>query len=249
MKISVLTIFPESFECFLKTPVVARAIDKGLVTIDLVDIKDFAGGSFRHIDDSPFGGGAGMVLRCQPVLDALRSVREKDPSGDVRAVAMTPAGKAYDQKTARRFAELSHLVLLCGHYEGIDARVFGSIDEEVSMGDYILTGGELPAMTVIDSVVRLLPGALRGASTEEESFEDGLLEYPQYTQPRDYEGMTVPDVLLSGDHGRIRRYRRKEALRLTKERRPDLLKRYIAEGKLTEEEAVLLQELEKEAEN
>ena len=246
MNISVLTIFPESFESFLQTPVVARAIDKGLVTIDLVDIKDFAHGSFRHIDDSPFGGGAGMVMRCQPVLDALKHVKEQTLSGDVRTVAMTPAGTPYDQKTARRFAELPHLVLLCGHYEGMDARIFGSIDEEVSMGDYILTGGELPAMTVIDSVVRLLPGALRGASTEEESFEDGLLEYPQYTQPRDYDGMSVPDVLLSGDHGRIRRYRRKEALRLTKERRPDLLERYIAEGKLTEEEAGLLKELEEE---
>lgn len=249
MKISVLTIFPESFESFLKTPVVARAIDKGLVTVELVDIKEFAHGSFRHIDDSPFGGGAGMVMRCQPVLDALAHVKAQDPGGDVRTVAMTPAGKAYDQQTARRFAELQHLVLLCGHYEGVDARVFGSIDEEVSMGDYILTGGELPAMTVIDSVVRLLPGALRGASTEEESFEDGLLEYPQYTQPREYDGMSVPDVLLSGDHERIRRYRRREALRLTKERRPDLLETYIANGKLTEEEAALLKELKEEAEN
>ena len=246
MKITVLTIFPESFESFLKTPVVARAVDKGLVSIDIVDIKEFAEGSFRHIDDSPFGGGAGMVMRCQPVRDALRHVKEQDRSGDVRSVAMTPAGKPYDQKTARRFAELPHLILLCGHYEGMDARIFGSIDEEVSMGDYILTGGELPAMTVIDSVVRLLPGALRSASTEEESFEDGLLEYPQYTQPREYEGMTVPDVLLSGDHGRIRRYRRQEALRLTKERRPDLLERYIAEGKLTKEEEELLVLLEQE---
>ena len=246
MIISVLTIFPESFESFLKTPVVARAVDKGLVSIDIVDIKEFAQGSFRHIDDSPFGGGAGMVMRCQPVLDALRHVKERDPSGDVRSVAMTPAGTPYDQKTARRFAELPHLILLCGHYEGMDARIFGSIDEEISMGDYILTGGELPAMTVIDSVVRLLPGALRGASTEEESFEDGLLEYPQYTQPREYEGMSVPDVLLSGDHGRIRRYRRQEALRLTKERRPDLFERYIAEGKLTKEEEELLFILEQE---
>ena len=187
-----------------------------------------------------------MVMRCQPVLEALQAVRDRDPSGDIRSVAMTPGGKPYDQKTARRFAELSHLVLLCGHYEGMDARIFGSIDEEVSMGDYILTGGELPAMTVIDSVVRLLPGALRGASTEEESFEDGLLEYPQYTQPREYDGMSVPDVLLSGDHGRIRRYRRREALRVTKERRPDLLEQYIADGKLTEEEAELLRELEEE---
>lgn len=248
MKISVLTIFPESFESFLATPVVARALSKGLVEIEVIDIKNYAHGSFRHIDDSPFGGGAGMVMRCQPVLDALNDVREREPSGDVCAVAMTPAGKPYDQQTARRFSGLPHVVLLCGHYEGMDARIFGSIDEEISMGDYILTGGELPAMTVIDSVVRLLPGALRGASTEEESFEDGLLEYPQYTQPRVYEGAAVPDVLLSGDHGRIRRYRRREALRLTRERRPDLLEQYIADGKLTKEEEELLKELEVEAE-
>ncbi len=249
MKISILTLFPESFESYLKTPVVARAIDKGLVTIDVIDIKDFAHGSFRHLDDSPFGGGAGMVMRCQPVLDALQSVKENDPTGDIHAVAMTPAGTQYTQKTARRFLELPHLVLLCGHYEGMDARIFGSIDEEVSMGDYILTGGELPAMTIVDSVVRLLPGALRGASTEDESFEDGLLEYPQYTQPREYEGMTVPEVLLSGDHGRIARYRRKESLRMTKERRPDLLEKYIADGKLTKEESKMLEELEKESGN
>lgn len=245
MRISILTIFPESFDSFLSTPVVARAVDKGAVSIDIVDLKEFAEGSFRHIDDSPFGGGAGMVLRCQPVLDALRDVREQS-TGPLHVVAMSPAGAKYDQATAHRFASLDHLVLLCGHYEGIDARILDRVDEEISLGDYILTGGELPAMTVTDSVVRLLPGALRTASTEEESFEDGLLEYPQYTQPREYDGMTVPEVLLSGDHGRIRRYRRKESLRLTKERRPDLLEAYIAAGKLTEEDRELLLELEAE---
>ena len=135
MNISVLTIFPESFDSFLKTPVVARAIDRGIVSIDIVDIKAFANGSFRHIDDSPFGGGAGMVMRCQPVLDALQAVKERDPSGDIRSVAMTPAGKPYDQQTARRFAELPHLVLLCGHYEGMDARIFGSISGSPACGN------------------------------------------------------------------------------------------------------------------
>lgn len=240
MRITILTIFPESFESFLQTPVTARAVEQGAVDIEVLDLKDFAHGSFRHIDDSPFGGGAGMVLRCQPVLDALKTV------GDAHVAALTPAGAPYDQKTARRFAALDHLVLLCGHYEGMDARILSHVDEEVSMGDYILTGGELPAMTVVDSVVRLLPGVLRQTSTEEESFENGLLEYPQYTQPREYEGEGVPEVLLSGNHEAVRRWRRKESLRLTKERRPDLLEAYIAEGKLTEEDEALLLELERE---
>lgn len=240
MRITILTIFPESFESFRKTPVTARAVEQGAADIEVLDLKDFAHGSFRHIDDSPFGGGAGMVLRCQPVLDALKTV------GDAHVVALTPAGTPYDQKTARRFAALDHLVLLCGHYEGMDARILRHVDEEVSMGDYILTGGELPAMTVVDSVVRLLPGVLRQTSTEEESFENGLLEYPQYTQPREYEGEAVPEVLLSGNHEAVRRWRRKESLRLTKERRPDLLEAYIAEGNLTEEDEALLLELEGE---
>ena len=186
-----------------------------------------------------------MVLRCQPVLDALGDVRassEEEP----HVVAMTPAGNAYCQETAHRFAELEHLVLLCGHYEGMDARILNHVDEEVSMGEYVLTGGELPAMTIVDSIVRLLPGALRKASTEEESFEEGLLEYPQYTQPREYEGELVPDVLLSGNHEAIRRYRRKESFRLTKERRPDLFEAYIANGKLSPEDEELLLELEAE---
>lgn len=245
MTITILTIFPESFESFLQTPVVARAREKGLVTIDIVDIKEYAHGSFRHIDDSPFGGGAGMVMRCQPVLDSLREVRSRSDNEPL-VVAMTPAGKKYDQKAAHRYADLDHLVLLCGHYEGMDARILDHVDEEVSLGDFILTGGELPAMTITDSIARLLPGALRKASTEDESFEDGLLEYPQYTQPRDYEGEPVPEVLLSGDHGRIRRWRRKESLRLTRERRPDLFEEYIAAGKLTEEDRELLLELEAE---
>lgn len=245
MIITILTIFPESFDSFLKTPVVARALEKGLVDIQIVDIKEKAPGSFRHIDDSPFGGGAGMVLRCQPVLDTLDEIRSQSDA-PLHVVAMTPAGNPYNQQTAHRFSELDHLVLLCGHYEGMDARILNHVDEEVSMGDYILTGGELPAMTITDSIVRLLPGALRKASTEDESFEDGLLEYPQYTQPRDYNGESVPEVLLSGDHGRIRRWRRKESLRLTKERRPDLLEQYIATGKLTKEDEELLLELEEE---
>lgn len=241
MKISILTLFPESFDSFLKMPVTARAMDKHAVEIDVVDLKDYAPGSFRHLDDSPFGGGAGMVLRCQPVLDALKALR-RESGTEPHVVALTPAGKPYEQADAHRLAELDHLVLVCGHYEGMDERIFSAVDEELSLGDFILTGGEPAAQCVVDSIVRLLPGALRQASTEEESFEDGLLEYPQYTQPRDYEGMTVPEVLLSGDHGAVRRWRRKEALKRTKARRPDLFERYIAEGKLTEEDKALLEE-------
>ena len=236
LKITILTLFPESFDSFLKMPVPARAVEKGLLDVQLVDIKAFADGSFRHIDDSPFGGGAGMVLRAQPVLSALESL------GDGHVVAFTPAGKPYCQADAHRFSALDHLILLCGHYEGIDERVFSRVDEEISVGDYVLTGGEVPAMAVIDSIARLLPGAIRAASTEDESFEDGLLEYPQYTQPREVGGQTVPDVLLSGDHEKVRRWRRQQSLLRTRERRPDLWEAYIAAGKLTEEDRKLLDE-------
>lgn len=257
MKISILTMFPQLFDSFREGPVVQRAVRKESLQLEIVDIKEFAPGSFRHIDDSPFGGGAGMVMRCQPVLDALRSVREKaaskergisgdtaesgENSGTVVA-ALTPAGSGFDQKMAHRYAELDHLILLCGHYEGMDERIYRHVDEEISIGDYILTGGEIAAMAVSDAVTRLLPGSLRGESTAEESFENGLLEYPQYTQPAVYEGEAVPEVLLSGNHAKIRRWRLKESLRRTVMRRPDLL-----EGReLTKEEKELIEEIRKE---
>ena len=243
MRISVLTMFPQMFDSFLQGPVVQRAVRKGSLEIEVVDIKEFAPGSYRHIDDSPFGGGAGMVMRCQPVLDALRSAE----NGGVKAgasvsAAMTPAGQPFVQKTARRYAELDHLILICGHYEGMDERIYRHVDEQISVGDYILTGGEIAAMAVSDAVIRLLPGAIRGESTSEESFENGLLEYPQYTQPAVYEGEAVPEVLLSGNHAMSRRWRLKESLRKTLEKRPDLL-----EGReLTEEERDLLEEIRKD---
>jgi tRNA (guanine37-N1)-methyltransferase len=176
MKISVLTIFPESFESFLATPVVKRATEKGLAEIEIVDIRSYAGGSFRHIDDSPFGGGPGMIMRCQPILEALNAVG----TSQSHTVMLSPKGTRYDQKNARRFASMEHIVLLCGHYEGIDARVEPYFAEQISLGDYILTGGELAAQVVIDSVVRLLKGALRDSATADESHEKGLLEYPQF---------------------------------------------------------------------
>ncbi len=238
MKISILTMFPGMFDSFLMGPVLQRALRKESLQIEIVDIKEFSPGSFRHIDDSPFGGGAGMVMRCQPVLDALKSVKgEKSVSA-----AMSPAGRLFDQKTARRYAQLDHLILLCGHYEGMDERIYRHVDEEISIGDYILTGGEIAAMAVSDAVIRLLPGAIRGESTSEESFENGLLEYPQYTQPAVYEGEAVPEVLLSGNHEKIRKWRLRESLKRTLARRPDLL-----EGReMSAEEADIIAELMKE---
>ena len=244
MRITILTMFPQLFDGFRDGPVVQRAIRKGSLELSVVDIKEFAPGSFRHIDDSPFGGGAGMVMRCQPVLDALRSVRGSAESFQNTIVAaLSPAGRQFTQKQAHRFSELDHLILICGHYEGMDERIYRHVDEEISIGDYVLTGGEIAAMVVSDAVIRLLPGALRGESTSEESFENGLLEYPQYTQPAVYEGEAVPEVLTSGNHARIRRWRLKESLRRTLERRPDLL-----EGRqFTEEELALLEEIRKDA--
>lgn len=219
MKITILTIFPEMFEDFVREPVIARAVAKGIAELQVVDIKPYAGGSFRHIDDDSYGGGAGMVMRCGPVLEALEAVRTP---GSYTAV-MTPAGRKYTQKTAHSFARLEHLILICGHYEGLDERILDHADGVYTIGDYVLTGGELPAKVVCDSVIRLLPGVLRAEATQEESFEQGILEYPQYTKPADWRGEKVPEVLLSGDHERIRRWREEEALRITKERRPDLL--------------------------
>ncbi len=219
MKITILTIFPEMFEDFIREPVIARAISKGIAELEVVDIKPFAGGSFRHIDDDSYGGGAGMVMRCGPVLDALEQVRTPDSF----TVVMTPAGRKYNQKTAHSFAALNHLIVICGHYEGLDERILDHADGIYTIGDYVLTGGELPAKVVCDSVIRLLPGVLRDEATREESFEQGILEYPQYTKPADWKGEKVPEVLLSGDHERIRRWRVEEALRITRERRPDLL--------------------------
>ena len=243
MKITFLTIFPQLFDSFLAAPIPQRAVKKGALELEVVDIKDFSPGSFRHIDDSPFGGGPGMVMRCQPVLDALRAV-QKEMAGDASSVtaALSPAGTAFTQQTAHRFAGLDHLILLCGHYEGMDERIYRHVDEEVSIGDFILTGGELAAMAVADAVIRLLPGAIRSESTGEESFENGLLEYPQYTQPAVYDGEPVPDVLLSGNHEKIRKWRLKESLRRTLLRRPDLL----ADRTLTKEESQLLAEIRAE---
>ncbi len=237
MKISILTITPEFFDSFLNSHVIKRATEKQACEIEIVDIKSFAKGSFRHIDDSPFGGGRGMIMRCQPIFDALQSVCSKAS----HKILLSPKGKSYSQTKARELAGLDHIVLVCGHYEGIDARAEEWMDEQISIGDYVLTGGELAAQVVTDSVVRLLQGVLRDGSATEESHENGLLEYPQYTQPRVFNGQAVPEVLLSRDNAKIENWRTLQSLLLTRELRPDMFEKY----KLSDREIEILKEYEK----
>lgn len=219
MKCSILTICPEQFGDFRKSPVIARAEAAGKLSLEILDIRDFAPGSFRAVDDSPYGGGAGMILRCQPVIDALESVRKPES----HVVILAPVGKTYRQADARRLAEMQHLILICGHYEGLDARIYPYADELISIGDYILTGGELPAMVLLDSAARLIRGNIKEASIADESFERGGLEYPQYTRPAEFRGEKVPEVLLSGNHEAIRIWRERAAEAWTRKYRPDLL--------------------------
>lgn len=221
MRIDVLTLFPEMFECLISTSIIKRAILNKKVTINLVNIRDYSEYNNNQVDDTPFGGGNGMVLMCDPVFKALESVK----TDESYTIIMTPRGNIYKQDTAKKYKEIKHLIIICGHYEGFDERIYNLVDEEISIGDFILTGGEIPAMSVIDSVVRLIPGVITEGSLESESFENNLLDYPVYTKPRIYNGMEVPEVLLSGNHSKIKEYREKERLRITKEKRPDLLER------------------------
>lgn len=222
MKISILTIVPESFDSFLQSHVIKRGVEKGQCEIEIIDIKSFANGCFRQIDDSPFGGGRGMVMRCKPVFDALDSVC----TNVSHKILLSPKGTTYNQAKARELSRLEHIVLICGHYEGVDARVETIVNEQLSIGDYVLTGGELAAEVITDSVVRLLNGVLREGSANEESHENGLLEYPQYTQPREINGMKVPEVLLSGNKAKIEDWRLMQSLLLTQKYRPDMFERY-----------------------
>ncbi len=226
MKISVLTLFPESFSSFLQTPVVSRAIRKGSLEFQTVDVKDYAEGSFRAIDDSPYGGGPGMVLRVDVLSKALESVRTESS----HTVLLSPRGRTFDQSKAHELSKLEHLVLVCGHYEGVDERFCDMVDEELSIGDFILTGGEPAAMVICDSIIRLLKGSIRESSTKEESFESGLLEYPQYTHPLRFLDKVVPDVLLSGNDAEIAKWRLKEAIISTIKHRPDLFDKLPGEG-------------------
>lgn len=222
MRIQYVTMFPENYDSFLSSVLMKRAQKKGILSCSITDIRDFADGSYRHIDDSVCGGGAGMVLKCEPLIHAIRAART--PHSHV--IFLDPAGAVYDQAKAHELAEREDLVFVCGHYEGFDARIYEEADELISLGDFILSGGELASQIITDSIVRLLPGVIRTSSTEEESFEQPRLEYEQYTRPIDFEGRKVPDVLLSGNHERIRQWRVLSSLLRTMKYRPDLLEKY-----------------------
>jgi tRNA (guanine37-N1)-methyltransferase len=222
MRIDILTLFPEFFDSPLNQSMLRRAQALGKVSFRVLNLRDYAHDRHKVADDRPFGGGPGMVMKPEPLVAAIRRLREEDP--DLSVIMLTPSGRLFDQGMAVELAEAPSLLLICGHYEGVDERVRRFIDTEISIGDFILTGGEIPALVVVDAVTRLIPGVLGNeAATEEESFQTGLLEYPHYTRPRDFEGLTVPEVLLSGDHARIARWRREQALRVTLALRPDLL--------------------------
>ncbi|MCR5737817.1 MAG: tRNA (guanosine(37)-N1)-methyltransferase TrmD [Eubacterium sp.] len=228
MNFHVLTLFPEMIAQGVGTSITGRAMDKGLISVNAVNIRDFAGNKHGQVDDYPYGGGAGMVMQPGPVYRSYESVVEKI-GYKPRVVYMTPQGKVFNQKMAEEFAGEKDLVFLCGHYEGIDERVLDMIvTDHVSIGDYVLTGGELPSMVMIDCISRLVPGVLHNdVSAEFESFQDNLLEYPQYTRPAEFEGVKVPDILLSGDHAKVDQWRREQSLKRTLERRPDLLEEAV----------------------
>jgi len=239
MRFDVLTLFPELFSSFLKETILGRAVKAGLVDIRLVNIRSFARGRHLVTDDSPFGGGEGMVMKPGPISRALDSIdRTKDRS---LVLLLTPQGRTFDQPLAWDLSRMEQLILICGRYEGVDERIRSKgVDMELSIGDYVLSGGEMAAMVVIEAVSRLVPGVLGGEkSSQEDSFEEGLLEYPQYTRPRVFKNQEVPEILLSGDHEKIRVWRRTESLKRTLERRPDLLKK----AKLTEEDKRILAKL------
>lgn len=240
MKIDILSLFPEFFDSFLSWSMIGRAIENEKVSIGNINIRDFSKNKHKKIDDYPFGGGSGMLMKPEPVYDAIEDVKTTNS----RVVYLSPQGKTLDQDLALELSQEEHLVFLCGHYEGLDNRIIENyIDDEISIGDFVLTGGELPAMVLIDSIVRLLPGVLRSEeSYQKDSHFDGLLENPQYTRPREFKGHGVPDVLISGDHKKIDEWRKKESLRATLLKRPDLLKN----ADLDEEEQKILNEIKRD---
>jgi len=219
MKISVLTLFPELFVPYITTSIIKKATLKSIVEIECINIRDFTNDKHQRVDDSPFGGGAGLVMKAQPMMDAIDHVRQIDST----VIYLTPVAPVYTQDKAKKLSLSSHIILLCGHYEGIDERVLSMVDEVISIGDFILTGGEVAAMVVMDSIIRLIPGVISSESIVSESFEEHLLEYPQYTRPEEVRGLKVPEILLSGHHANIEVYRREQSLLKTIKHRPDLL--------------------------
>lgn len=224
MRIDILTLFPEMFSP-LKSSILSRANSDGKIEINVKNIRDYSTDKHKKCDDYTFGGGPGMVMMPQPIYDALKSI---DGFEKAHKIYLSPKGEKFCQTKAKSLLNYNHLILLCGHYEGVDQRILDNfIDEEISIGDFILTGGELPAMVIVDSVARLIDGVLGEGSAENESFENGLLEYPQFTKPREFLGMTVPEVLLSGDHKKIDEWRLEKSIEITKQKRPDLYKKFI----------------------
>lgn len=239
MKIDILTLFPNMFEIPLGESILGRAREKGILDINTINIRDFSTDKHRRVDDYPYGGGAGMVMQVQPIFSALESL----DATDCKVIYMSPKGKTFHQDMAVSLSKEKRLIFLCGHYEGIDQRIIDYwVTDEISIGDYVLTGGELPAMVVIDAIARTIPGVLgQEESYIEESFYSGLLEYPQYTRPREFKNLKVPDVLLSGNHKKIEEWRKLEALKVTQANRPDLFEKYINKQDLTDVDKKLIQ--------
>lgn len=218
MKIDILTLFPAMFETVFEESIIKRAKEKGQIEICIHNFRDYSLDPHHKVDDTPYGGGAGMVLTCQPIFDCVKALK----TNDSKVILLTPSGTPYHQGITKQLTNETHLILICGHYEGFDERIRTICDLELSIGDYILTGGEIPAMVIVDSICRLLPGVIRKESHEQESFEEDLLDYPTYTKPAIYEGLEVPEVLLSGDHEKIRKWRHEQAIQKTNQIRPDL---------------------------
>lgn len=218
MKIDILTLFPEMYDGFLNSSIIKRAINSNKVEIKINNIRDYSPFKNKQVDDYPYGGGAGMVLMCEPIFNAIDNLKTKDSY----VIMLTPSGSVFNQQQAQVLSTYKHIILLCGHYEGFDERIKTIVDLELSIGDYILTGGEIPSMAITDAIVRLIPGVITKESLDNESFTNNLLDYPTYTKPYDFRGMKVPDVLLSGHHENIRKYREEQQIKLTKEKRPDI---------------------------
>ncbi len=219
MKIDILTLFPNMFKGFLNESIIKRAIEKGLVEIEIINFRDYTPLKNGQVDDTIYGGGPGMLLRCEPIYECLDKIKKEDS----HVIIMDPSGKKFDQSMAKRYKKYKHLIIICGHYEGFDERIKMTADELVSIGDFILTGGEIPAMAITDAITRLIPRVINEESLTEETFEENMLDYPAYTKPATYRGMNVPDVLISGDHAKIDAWRREMREKNTREKRPDLM--------------------------
>lgn len=226
IRIDILTLFPSMFDGFLNESIINRAIKRNLVQINIINFRDYTLDPHGKVDDTPYGGGAGMVLTPQPIFDAVEDLKTEN----TKVILLTPDGKTYNQEMAYSYSKEEHIILICGHYEGFDERIRTVADSEISIGDYVLTGGEIPSMVITDSITRLIDGVIEKESHEYDSFNNNLLDYPTYTKPRDFRGMKVPDVLTSGNHKEIEKYRLEQQIKRTKERRPDLLKEVIKDA-------------------